>query len=34
PYDDDPHWQQAPDRTLLAATPTDILLTPLKEPLT
>ncbi|MFG2513872.1 ergothioneine biosynthesis protein EgtC [Streptomyces sp. NPDC048584] len=31
PYDDDPHWQQAPDRTLLAATPTDILLTPLKE---
>ncbi|MFI1564343.1 ergothioneine biosynthesis protein EgtC [Streptomyces sp. NPDC020490] len=32
PYDDDPHWQQVPDRTLLAATRTDVLLTPLKEP--
>ncbi|WP_392674513.1 ergothioneine biosynthesis protein EgtC [Streptomyces sp. LN785] len=32
PYDDDPHWQQVPDRTLLVATCTDILLTPLKEP--
>ena len=31
PYDDDPHWQQVPDRTLLAANHTDILLTPLKE---
>ncbi|MGV9525812.1 ergothioneine biosynthesis protein EgtC [Streptomyces cellulosae] len=34
PYDDDPHWQEAPDRTLLAASRTDVLLTPLKEPLT
>ncbi|WP_406301791.1 ergothioneine biosynthesis protein EgtC [Streptomyces sp. NBC_00885] len=32
PYDDDPHWREVPDRTLLAATRTDILLTPLKEP--
>lgn len=32
PYDDDPHWCEVPDRTLLAATRTDILLTPLKEP--
>jgi glutamine amidotransferase len=32
PYDDDPHWQEVPDRTLLAASRTDILLTPLKEP--
>ncbi|OXS35470.1 ergothioneine biosynthesis protein EgtC [Streptomyces sp. XY006] len=32
PYDDDPHWQQVPDRTLLAASRTDVLLTPLKEP--
>ncbi|UNO43211.1 ergothioneine biosynthesis protein EgtC [Streptomyces sp. MST-110588] len=32
PYDDSPHWTEVPDRTLLAATPTDILLTPLKEP--
>lgn len=34
PYDDDPHWQEVPDRTLLAASRTDVLLTPLKEPLT
>lgn len=32
PYDDDPAWREVPDRTLLAATATDILLTPLKEP--
>ncbi|MGW3624920.1 ergothioneine biosynthesis protein EgtC [Streptomyces sp. NPDC000880] len=32
PYDDDPHWREVPDRTLLAATRTDVLLTPLKEP--
>ncbi|MER5218166.1 ergothioneine biosynthesis protein EgtC [Streptomyces sp. NPDC002838] len=34
PYDDDPHWQEVPDRTLLAASRTDVLLTPLKEPST
>ncbi|MEV7019092.1 ergothioneine biosynthesis protein EgtC [Streptomyces sp. NPDC093991] len=34
PYDDDPHWQEVPDRTLLAASRTEVLLTPLKEPLT
>ncbi|MBT2507415.1 ergothioneine biosynthesis protein EgtC [Streptomyces sp. ISL-98] len=32
PYDDDPHWREVPDRTLFAATRTDVLLTPLKEP--
>jgi glutamine amidotransferase len=32
PYDDDPHWQEVPDRTLLAATRTEVLLTPLKDP--
>ncbi|GGS20166.1 gamma-glutamyl-hercynylcysteine sulfoxide hydrolase [Streptomyces aureoverticillatus] len=32
PYDDDPRWREVPDRTLLAAGATDILLTPLKEP--
>ncbi|MEV1022782.1 ergothioneine biosynthesis protein EgtC [Streptomyces sp. NPDC050264] len=32
PYDDDPHWIEVPDRTLLAASRTDVLLTPLKEP--
>ncbi|MFE7791920.1 ergothioneine biosynthesis protein EgtC [Streptomyces sp. NPDC057460] len=32
PYDDDPHWREVPDRTLLAATRADVLLTPLKEP--
>ena len=31
PYDDDPHWVEVPDRTLLAASRTDVLLTPLKE---
>ncbi|MER6356119.1 ergothioneine biosynthesis protein EgtC [Streptomyces sp. NPDC001634] len=31
PYDDDPQWQEVPDRTLLAATRTDVLLTPLKD---
>ncbi|MFC4505359.1 MULTISPECIES: ergothioneine biosynthesis protein EgtC [Streptomyces] len=32
PYDDDPHWQEVPDRTLLTASRTDVLLTPLKDP--
>ncbi|MEV6592976.1 ergothioneine biosynthesis protein EgtC [Streptomyces acidicola] len=32
PYDDDPHWQEVPDRTLLVASRTDVLLTPLKDP--
>ncbi|MFE3495841.1 ergothioneine biosynthesis protein EgtC [Streptomyces sp. NPDC059169] len=32
PYDDDPRWCEVPDRTLLVATRTDVLLTPLKEP--
>jgi gamma-glutamyl hercynylcysteine S-oxide hydrolase len=32
PYDDDPCWHRIPDRTLLVATRTDVLLTPLKEP--
>ncbi|NBM15484.1 ergothioneine biosynthesis protein EgtC [Streptomyces sp. GC420] len=32
PYDDDPHWKEVQDRSLLAATRTDVLLTPLKEP--
>jgi glutamine amidotransferase len=32
PYDDDPRWQEVPDRTLLTASRTDVLLTPLKEP--
>ncbi|WP_030571841.1 ergothioneine biosynthesis protein EgtC [Streptomyces aureocirculatus] len=32
PYDEDPRWCEVPDRTLLAAGRTDILLTPLKEP--
>ncbi|MFE0368338.1 ergothioneine biosynthesis protein EgtC [Streptomyces tendae] len=32
PYDDDPRWQEVPDRTLLAASGTDVRLTPLKEP--
>lgn len=31
PYDDDPNWREVPDRTLLAATRTDVLLTPLKD---
>jgi len=35
PYDDDPHWREVPDRTLLTASRADVLLTPLKslEPL-
>ncbi|MDH6696373.1 ergothioneine biosynthesis protein EgtC [Streptomyces griseoviridis] len=32
PYDDDPHWCEVPDRTLLTASRTDLLLTELKEP--
>ncbi|MGW1405508.1 ergothioneine biosynthesis protein EgtC [Streptomyces sp. NPDC002403] len=32
PYDDDPRWRAVPDRTLVTATRTDVLLTPLKEP--
>ncbi|MER6015250.1 ergothioneine biosynthesis protein EgtC [Streptomyces bluensis] len=32
PYDDDPQWQEVPDRTLLTASRTDVLLTPLKDP--
>ncbi|MFG3281629.1 ergothioneine biosynthesis protein EgtC [Streptomyces sp. NPDC048111] len=32
PYDDDPLWREVPDRTLLTADRTDVLLTPLKEP--
>ncbi|MFF2437373.1 ergothioneine biosynthesis protein EgtC [Streptomyces sp. NPDC058107] len=32
PYDDDPHWREVPDRTLLVATRAGVLLTPLKEP--
>ncbi|MFF9275706.1 ergothioneine biosynthesis protein EgtC [Streptomyces griseosporeus] len=31
PYDDDPRWRDVPDRTLLAATRTEVLLTPLKD---
>ncbi|MFH8447149.1 class II glutamine amidotransferase, partial [Streptomyces sp. NPDC018026] len=30
--DDDPHWQEVPDRTLLTASRTDVRLTPLKDP--
>ncbi|WP_340374328.1 ergothioneine biosynthesis protein EgtC [Streptomyces sp. SS7] len=32
PYDDDPHWREVPDRTLLTANRTEVLLTPLKDP--
>lgn len=32
PYDDDPRWQEVPDRTLLTATRAEVLLTTLKEP--
>ncbi|MCX4766876.1 ergothioneine biosynthesis protein EgtC [Streptomyces sp. NBC_01275] len=32
PYDDDPRWREVPDRTLLTASRTDVLLTPLKDP--
>ncbi|CAM5272815.1 Gamma-glutamyl-hercynylcysteine sulfoxide hydrolase OS=Streptomyces tendae OX=1932 GN=egtC PE=3 SV=1 [Streptomyces tendae] len=32
PYDDDPHWREVPDRTLLVASGTDVRITPLKVP--
>ncbi|MFE5300964.1 ergothioneine biosynthesis protein EgtC [Streptomyces sp. NPDC056632] len=32
PYDDDPRWTEVPDRTVLTASRTDVVLTPLKEP--
>ncbi|WP_369393786.1 ergothioneine biosynthesis protein EgtC [Streptomyces sp. CG1] len=32
PYDDDPLWQEVPDRTLLTASRADVLLAPLEEP--
>jgi glutamine amidotransferase len=32
PYDDDPLWREVPDRTLLVATASDVLLTPIEEP--
>ncbi|MDI3389189.1 ergothioneine biosynthesis protein EgtC [Streptomyces sp. B-S-A8] len=32
PYDDAPEWCEAPDRTLLTASRTEVLLTPLKDP--
>lgn len=32
PYDDDPLWQEAPDRTVLTATRAGVLLAPLAEP--
>ncbi|MFJ9808941.1 ergothioneine biosynthesis protein EgtC [Streptomyces sp. NPDC101158] len=32
PYDDDPRWTEVPDRTVLTAARTDVVLTPLKEP--
>ncbi|MGD1218921.1 ergothioneine biosynthesis protein EgtC [Streptomyces krungchingensis] len=31
PYDDDPHWREVPDHTLLTASRTEVLLTPLKD---
>jgi glutamine amidotransferase len=31
PYDDDPLWREVPDRTLLTANRTEVLLTPLKD---
>ncbi|GHH53137.1 ergothioneine biosynthesis protein EgtC [Streptomyces candidus] len=34
PYDDDPLWTEVPDRCLLVATRTDVLLTPFEEPTT
>ncbi|ANW17036.1 ergothioneine biosynthesis protein EgtC [Streptomyces clavuligerus] len=33
PYDDDPHWREVPDRTLLVASRADVQLSSLKEPL-
>jgi glutamine amidotransferase len=32
PHDDDPRWQEVPDRTLLTADRAEVLLTPLKDP--
>ncbi|GAA3387852.1 ergothioneine biosynthesis protein EgtC [Streptomyces roseoviridis] len=32
PYDDDPRWTEVPDRTVLTASPGEVVLTPLKEP--
>ncbi|MFF9134912.1 ergothioneine biosynthesis protein EgtC [Streptomyces sp. NPDC014806] len=32
PYDDDPLWREVPDRTLLTASRTEVLLTELKDP--
>jgi glutamine amidotransferase len=32
PYDDDPLWQEVPDRTVLTASRAGVLLTPLEEP--
>ncbi|MFJ3230786.1 ergothioneine biosynthesis protein EgtC [Streptomyces sp. NPDC086787] len=32
PHDDDPHWQEVPDRTLLTASRTGVLLTPVGTP--
>jgi glutamine amidotransferase len=31
PHDDDPRWREVPDRTLLTANRTEVLLTPLKD---
>ncbi|SOD80738.1 ergothioneine biosynthesis protein EgtC [Streptomyces sp. Ag109_G2-15] len=31
PYDDDPAWAEVPDRSLLRATPTEVLVAPLEE---
>ncbi|MBV2357122.1 ergothioneine biosynthesis protein EgtC [Streptomyces sp. J2-1] len=32
PYDDDPRWQEVPDRTVLTATRTGVRLAPLEDP--
>ncbi|GAA3495002.1 ergothioneine biosynthesis protein EgtC [Streptomyces prasinosporus] len=32
PYDDDPRWREVPDRTLLTASRTEVLLAPVGEP--
>ncbi|MGW6536890.1 ergothioneine biosynthesis protein EgtC [Streptomyces sp. NPDC055051] len=32
PYDDDPRWQEVPERTLVTASRAEVVLTPLKEP--
>ncbi|MFF2780007.1 ergothioneine biosynthesis protein EgtC [Streptomyces sp. NPDC058052] len=31
PYDDDPHWREVPEHTLVTASRADVVLTPLKE---